>query len=67
MLDALKPGGLLYLVEFRAEDPAVPIKAVHKMSEKQSVKELEAAVFRFVKNIGNLPWQHCMVFEKAKK
>jgi ubiquinone/menaquinone biosynthesis C-methylase UbiE len=64
MLQALKPGGLLYLVEFRAEDPAVPIKAVHKMSEKQAVKELEAAGFKFEKNIGNLPWQHCMVFRK---
>lgn len=64
MLDALKPGGLLYLVEFRAEDPSVPIKAVHKMSEKQAVKELEAAGFKFEKNIGNLPWQHCMVFRK---
>ncbi|HSF44396.1 MAG TPA: methyltransferase domain-containing protein [Chitinophagaceae bacterium] len=64
MLDALKPGGVLYLVEFRAEDPKVPIKAVHKMSEKQAVKELEAAGFQFVRNITNLPWQHCMVFRK---
>jgi ubiquinone/menaquinone biosynthesis C-methylase UbiE len=64
MLDALKPGGLLYLVEFRAEDPAVPIKAVHKMSEKQAVKELQAAGFQFVRNMTNLPWQHFMVFRK---
>lgn len=65
MLEALKPGGLLYLVEFRAEDNSVPIKAVHKMSEKQSVKELKAAGFQFVRNISNLPWQHCMVFKKS--
>ncbi|HLO81049.1 MAG TPA: class I SAM-dependent methyltransferase [Chitinophagaceae bacterium] len=64
MLDALKPGGLLYLVEFRAEDNNVPIKAVHKMSEKQAVKELKAAGFQFERNISNLPWQHCMVFSK---
>ena len=64
MLEALKPGGLLYLVEFRAEDNTVPIKAVHKMSEKQAVKELKAAGFQFEKNISNLPWQHCMVFKK---
>jgi ubiquinone/menaquinone biosynthesis C-methylase UbiE len=64
MLDALKSGGLLYLVEFRAEDSNVPIKAVHKMSEKQAVKELKAAGFQFVRNISNLPWQHCMVFSK---
>jgi ubiquinone/menaquinone biosynthesis C-methylase UbiE len=64
MLEALKPGALLYLVEFKAEDPSVPIKAVHKMSEKQAVKELEAAGFQFVRNMTNLPWQHCMVFIK---
>jgi beta-lactam-binding protein with PASTA domain len=51
-------------VEFRAEDPSVPIKAVHKMSEKQAVKELEAAGFKFEKNISNLPWQHFLVFRK---
>jgi FkbM family methyltransferase len=38
MRSALKPGGKLVLVEFRAEDPTVPIKTIHKMSEKQSVK-----------------------------
>jgi hypothetical protein len=36
------------------------------MTEKQAVAELAAAGFRFVKNINNLPWQHCMVFEKPK-
>jgi cyclopropane fatty-acyl-phospholipid synthase-like methyltransferase len=66
MLAALKPGGRLFLVEFRAEDPNVPIKSIHKMSEKQAVKELTAAGFRFVTNIGNLPWQHCLVFEKPQ-
>jgi ubiquinone/menaquinone biosynthesis C-methylase UbiE len=66
MLEALKPGGRLYLVEYRAEDPTVPIKPIHKMTEKQAVAELAAAGFRFVKNINNLPWQHCMVFEKPK-
>jgi predicted methyltransferase len=64
MLDALKPGGRLFLVEYRMEDPEVPIKTVHKMSEAQAVKELTAAGFRFERNIGNLPWQHCLVFRK---
>ena len=64
MRSALKPGGKLVLVEFRAEDPTVPIKTIHKMSEKQSVKELKAAGFIFEKNMDNLPWQHCMVFTK---
>ena len=64
MLEALKPDGRLYLVEFRAEDRDVPIKEVHKMSQAQAVRELTAAGFRFERNIGNLPWQHCLVFTK---
>ena len=67
MLDALKPGGKLVLVEFRSEDPMVPIKTIHKMSEAQAVKELKAAGFIFEKNISNLPWQHCLVFKKPQK
>jgi len=39
-------------------------KKIHKMSEKQAVKEMEAAGFKLRKNIENLPWQHCMVFVK---
>lgn len=64
MLAALKPGGKLVLVEFRSEDPTVPIKTIHKMSEAQAIKEFKAAGFIFDKNIDNLPWQHCMVFTK---
>ena len=64
MLAALKPGGKLVLVEFRSEDPTVPIKTIHKMSEAQAIKEFTAAGFIFDKNIDNLPWQHCMVFTK---
>jgi FkbM family methyltransferase len=67
MLEALKPGGKLVLVEFRAEDPNVPIKTIHKMSEQQAVKEFKASGFLFEKNIGNLPWQHCLIFRKPKK
>ncbi len=61
---ALKPGGKVYLIEYRAEDRSVPIKPIHKMTEKQSVKEMEAAGFKLEENISNLPWQHCMVFVK---
>jgi ubiquinone/menaquinone biosynthesis C-methylase UbiE len=64
MRAALKPGGKLVLVEFRAEDLTVPIKTIHKMSEVQAIKEFKAAGFAFDKNIDNLPWQHCMVFIK---
>lgn len=64
MRAALKPGGKLVLVEFRAEDLTVPIKTIHKMSEAQAIKEFKAAGFAFDRNIDNLPWQHCMVFIK---
>lgn len=61
---ALKPKGKIYLIEYRMEDPKVPIKKLHKMSEKQAVKEMKAAGFTLQENIGNLPWQHCMIFVK---
>ncbi len=61
---ALKPGGKIYLLEYRAEDPRVPIKPLHKMSEAQVRKEFEALGFTFVENKPGLPWQHFLVFEK---
>ena len=61
---ALKPNGHLFLIEYRGEDLKVPIKKIHKMTEKQAVKELEVAGFKLKENIDNLPWQHCMVFIK---
>ena len=61
--DALKPKGQLFLIEYRGEDPKVPIKRIHKMTEKQAVKEMNAAGFKLKKNLKNLPWQHCMIFE----
>ena len=60
--NALKPNGQLFLIEYRGEDSKVPIKKIHKMTEKQAVKEMEAAGFKLKENIDNLPWQHCMVF-----
>ena len=62
---AMKKNGEIYLIEYRGEDPSVPIKKLHKMSEKQAVKEMKIAGFRLKKNIDNLPWQHCMVFVKS--
>ena len=61
---ALRANGKIYLIEYRGEDANVPIKKVHKMTQKQAVKELEAAGFTLEKNSNNLPWQHCMVFVK---
>ena len=62
--EALAPDGKVYLIEYRGEDPLVPIKEVHKMTEEQAEREMEAAGFKLLKNITNLPWQHCMVFQK---
>jgi len=61
---ALRANGKIYLIEYRGEDANVPIKKVHKMTQKQAVKELEAAGFILEKNSSNLPWQHCIVFVK---
>ena len=62
---ALKPGGRLVFVEFKGNDPAVPIKALHTMTEAQVRKE--AAAFRSLewqKTVSDLPWQHVIVFRK---
>lgn len=61
---ALKPGGRVYLLEYRAEDPAVPIKPLHKMTEAQAIKEMQAVGLKHLKTEDFLPWQHFMVFEK---
>ena len=61
---ALRPKGRIYLLEFRAEDPEVPIRTLHKMSEAQARKEFEACGFRFVESRPGLPWQHLLVFER---
>jgi SAM-dependent methyltransferase len=61
---ALKPGGRVFLLEFRGEDPRVPIKPLHKMTEAQARLEFETAGFRFISNRRQLPWQHFMVFGK---
>jgi ubiquinone/menaquinone biosynthesis C-methylase UbiE len=61
---ALKPGGRLVLVEFRAEDPDVPIKPEHKMTLAQVRKEVEPRGFTFKESLEFLPWQHIILFEK---
>jgi ubiquinone/menaquinone biosynthesis C-methylase UbiE len=62
---ALKPTGRLVLVEFRGEDPEVPIKEEHKMTLKQVRRELEPQGFTFKESLEFLPWQHIIIFEKA--
>ena len=61
---ALKPSGRVVFVEFRAEDPAVPIKRVHKMSEAQVRKEMSIHPLEWIETINVLPRQHVIVFKK---
>ena len=61
---ALKPGGKLVLIEYRAEDPAVPIKRLHKMSQAQAKKEMHAIGLQWVKTERFLPQQHVLIFTK---
>jgi protein-L-isoaspartate O-methyltransferase len=59
---ALKPSGRLVLVEFRAEDPDVPIRPEHKMSAEQAIAELAEGGFHLSERQEFLPWQHLLVF-----
>lgn len=62
---ALKPDGRLVLIEFRLEDPDVPILEVHKMSVAQVRQELAADGFEIERVISTLPWQHIIVLKQA--
>ena len=59
---ALRPGGRLALVEFRAEDPSVKIKPEHKMTKAQILGEMAYNGLRFESEFNGLPWQHLMWF-----
>jgi ubiquinone/menaquinone biosynthesis C-methylase UbiE len=61
---ALKPGGRVIDIEYRAEDPEVRIKPLHKMTEAQVIREMEAVGLKHVKTLADLPQQHFVVFEK---
>jgi predicted methyltransferase len=61
---ALKPGGRVVYVEYRSEDPKVPIKPLHKMSEAQVKKEAAAHALVYERTANTLPWQHVVVFRK---
>jgi ubiquinone/menaquinone biosynthesis C-methylase UbiE len=61
---ALKPGGRVVLVEFRKEDPNVPIQPLHKMSVQDVRSELEPMGFVFQRSLEFLPWQHVLIFTK---
>jgi len=61
---ALKPGGRVVFVEFRGDDPRVPIKRLHTMTEQQVRREAGAHEIEWVKTVSDLPWQHVIVFRK---
>jgi FkbM family methyltransferase len=63
---SLKPGGRVIQVEYRAEDPDVPIKRLHKMSVEQARKEMAAAGLVWKETKDFLPQQHFLVFEKPR-
>ncbi|MBP3957981.1 class I SAM-dependent methyltransferase [Gemmata sp. G18] len=67
LVEALKPGGRLVFVEFRLEDDKVAIKLVHKMSERQVLKEVTPfPEMGHTKTVGTLPWQHVVIFTKKE-
>jgi SAM-dependent methyltransferase len=65
MRDSLKPDGRLVLLEYRAEDPNVPIRPEHKMTVEQAKTEVEAEGYKLTKVLETLPRQHILIFGKA--
>jgi SAM-dependent methyltransferase len=63
---ALKAGGQIALVEFRAEDSRVPIKPQHKMSEAQIKKEASLLGLQWVRTVSSLPWQHLVLLKASQ-
>lgn len=64
---SLKDDGAVVFVEYRAEDPAVPIKAHHKMSVAQVRREAEASGLVWERTIETLPWQHIVIFRNRPR
>jgi ubiquinone/menaquinone biosynthesis C-methylase UbiE len=64
LMEDLTPGGRVVLVEYPREDPSIPIKTLHKMTEKQARKEMRAVGLEWVETKDMLPRQHFMVFRK---
>jgi ubiquinone/menaquinone biosynthesis C-methylase UbiE len=61
---SLKPGGRVVFVEFRGEDPSVPIKPLHKMTETQVRREMSAHPLEWVETVKILPRQHIIIFKR---
>lgn len=67
VVESLAPDGLVVLVEYRAEDPSVPIKPLHKMSERQARREMHAVGLTWLETIDVLPQQHILVFGRDRR
>jgi ubiquinone/menaquinone biosynthesis C-methylase UbiE len=65
MRTALKPSGRLVLLEYRKEDPSVPIRPEHKMSVQEAKTEVEAEGFHLANVVDKLPRQHILIFTKS--
>ena len=64
--NALRPGGRIFLLEYRGEDASVPIRPLHKMTQEQVIKEMGVFGLEWTETLDFLPWQHMMVFTKTK-
>jgi ubiquinone/menaquinone biosynthesis C-methylase UbiE len=62
--NSLAPEGVVALLEYREEDPLVPIKPLHKMSKRQIMREYQENGFKLVREFNDLPWQHLMFFAR---
>lgn len=64
--NALRPGGRIFLLEYRGEDASVPIRPLHKMTQAQVIKEMGVFGLEHTDTLDFLPWQHMMVFTKPE-
>lgn len=64
LVEALRPGGRIFLLEYRGEDDSVPIRPLHKMTEAQARREMAVFGLEWTETLDFLPWQHMMVFTK---
>ncbi|MBP0000036.1 MAG: class I SAM-dependent methyltransferase [Cyanobacteria bacterium SID2] len=67
LFQALKPGGRVVLLEYRRENPLIPIKTLHKMTQQQAKREMAAVGLTWRETLNDLPNQHFMVFERPKQ
>lgn len=66
MKAALSPTGRIAILEFRKEDPGVPIRLEHKMSVAEATSEFGAEGYRLDRRVDTLPWQHLLFFSPQR-